>query len=226
MAYPDFNNVMSWHINHNVEFGCTITGYVPPFIDLNLLSEAVWVRVSLDAIDPLMYSLVRGKTPLLKVLAGVDDMLAAGVKVALGITLHPDNESQLPKIIAWAETKGITDIDSRYAYPQSNPRWKDVDLETRGVQPFRTCKASLYQLYIDSDGAVYPCSVTASDTRAQAEGYALGNIFNQPWEVIWQSVVEYSETTDLPEICKTCCRKNLSEINNIAESLPLTKSFF
>lgn len=226
MAYPDFNKVMAWHIVNNVAFGCTITGYVPPFIDLTRLAKAEWIRVSLDAIDPFVYSLVRGKTPLHKVLASIDDMLAAGVHVALGITLHPDNEGQLPKILAWAETKGIIDIDSRYAYPQSNPRWPDVDLETRGIQPFQHCKASLYQLYIDSDGSVFPCSVTAGDTRAAAEGYALGNILSEQWSDIWQRVVAYSETTDLPKICSTCCRKNLSEINSIAEKLPLTQSFF
>lgn len=226
MAYPDFNKVMAWHIETGVEFGCTITGYIPPFISLKLLSKAAWVRVSLDAIDPLMYSLVRGRTSLSKVLIGIDSMLEAGVHVALGITLHPDNEGQLPKILEWAKGQGITDIDSRYAYPQSNPLWKDVDLETRGIQPFKHCSAALYQLYIDSDGSVFPCSVTAGDTRSAAEGYALGNILQEKWPTIWERVVSYSETTELPKICSTCCRKNLSEINNICDNTSLTKSFF
>jgi radical SAM protein with 4Fe4S-binding SPASM domain len=227
-AYHDFNKVMIWHIENAVEFGCTVTGYVPPAIDLNLLSFARFVRVSLDAIDPEVYAKVRGKTPLAKVLDGVTRMIAAGVKVGLGITLHPDNEGQLPKILQWAGIMGIADIDTRYAYPLSNPKWPDVDMGQRGVLPFKSCKAALYQLYIDSDGSVYPCCITAGDTRAKAKGYALGNIYVDEWRDVWREVVVYSELdiSQLPDICRTCCVKRLSEINNLCGDLPLTNSFF
>ena len=99
MAYPDFNEVMRWHIDNGVLFGCTITGYVPPTISMVLLSHAEWVRVSLDAIDPEVYAVVRGKTPLHKVLTCIDIMLLWEVNVELGITLHPANEGQLLKIL-------------------------------------------------------------------------------------------------------------------------------
>lgn len=228
MAFPPFNEVMEWHIRNQVDFGCTITGYVPPAINLGYLSRARWVRVSLDAIDADVYEKVRGKTPLAKVLKGIDDMLAVGVNVQLGVTLHRENEGQLPKILDWAKGKGITNIDSRYAYPMSNPKWSDVDMGQRGVLPFNNCKAALYQLYIDSDGSVYPCCITAGDTRSAAQGATLGNIYTEEWQNIWERVVEYSEKPlhNLPDICRTCCVQRLSEINNVCGNLPLTKSFF
>lgn len=230
MAYPYFNEVMQWHIDSNIKFGCTITGYVPPTIDMQLLTHADWVRVSLDAIDPEVYAVVRGKTKLAKVMKSIDAMLDSCVNVQLGVTLHPANEGQLPKIKAWAKSKGITDIDTRYAYPQSNPLWKDVDLEARMVMPFNTCKAVFYQLYVDSDGSVYPCCITAGDTRESAMSLTLGNIFKDKWNGIWAEVMRYSEIkkAELPEVCRTCCVKRLSEINHAHDYLltPPTKSFF
>jgi radical SAM protein with 4Fe4S-binding SPASM domain len=162
------------------------------------------------------------------VLHGIDRMLAAGVNVGLGITLHPGNEGQLPKIKEWAATKSITDIDARYAYPKSNPMWPDVDLESRSVMPFNNCHAALYQLYVDSDGSVYPCCITAGDTRSVAQGTALGNIYSEEWSVVWQRVVAYTkrDVSQLPEICRTCCVQRLSEINHTCGNTPLTPSFF
>ncbi len=229
MAYSNFNEVMLWHKTNHVKFGCTITGYVPKRISLEMLAWAEWIRVSLDALDPEVYAKVRGKIKLEKVLKSIHAMLAAGVNVELGVTLHPANESELPKIREWAALQGITEIFAHYVYPQSNPMWEDIDLEDRGVMPFDTCSAALYQLYIDSDGSVYPCCVTAGDTRASAQANTLGNIFTDEWPDIWDNVIEYSEIkrAELPEVCRTCCVKRLSEINHVNDYLvDTTQSFF
>ena len=228
MAYRQFNVVMSWHIEHSLPFGATITGYVPPYIDTMLLSRAAWVRVSLDAVDEALYERVRGKTPLFKVFDGIDKMLAAGVHVGLGITLHPENEAHYPEVLRWAEGRGITDIDARYAYPASNPAWPDASLDARGVMPFNRCAAALYQMYIDSDGSAYPCCVTAGDTRSAAQGAALGNVLTESWASVWAAARSYSQVTrdKLPEICRTSCVQRLSEINYIAEQAPAGQSFF
>ncbi len=229
MAYPYFNEVMQWHVDNNVKFGCTITGYVPKRIDMSLMAKAFWIRVSLDALDAEVYAKVRGKTPLAKVLKSIDDMLEANVNVELGITMHPDNEGELPALREWAAAKGITEIFAHYVYPQSNPMWEDIELEDRGVMSFNTCKAVFYQLYIDSDGSVYPCCITAGDTRASAQSNTLGNLFVDSWPVIWDNVVAYSqiEKACLPEVCSTCCVKRLSEINHVHDYLvDNTQSFF
>lgn len=228
-AYPAFNDVMRWHIANGVALGATVTGYVPSFIDLDLLAKSArWVRVSLDAVDEVLYEKVRGKTPLFKVIDGIDAMRRAGVHVGLGITLHPDNESHLPFILEWAARRGITDIDARYAYPASNPLWPDAELQDRGIMSFNTCSAVLFQLYIDSNGAVYPCCVTAGDTRAAPQGADLGNIFNDSWKTIWAAAYAYSlrPRRDLPDVCRTCCVQRLSEINHVMEAAPSVASFF
>jgi len=228
MAYQKFNAVMMYHVTRQLPFGMTITGYVPPHMDMGLMSAARWVRVSLDAVTPEVYAKVRGKTPVAKVLQSIERMQAHNVNVALGITISPDNEEELPNVLAWAKEKGITDIDARYAYPQSNPRWPDYDHEARGMKSFKHCHATLYQMYIDSDGSAYPCCITAGDTRDMPQTLALGNIFSEPWDAIWPRVVEYSkrDIENLPAICRTCCVQRLSEINHICDSLPLGKSFF
>ena len=228
MAHPEFNSIMQWHVDSGVKFGMTITGYVPPAIDMQLMAKAAWVRVSLDAVDPEVYAKVRGKTPVHKVLRCIDDMLAVGVNVELGVTLHPDNEAEFANVKSYAEHMGILQVHSRYAYPESNPLWPDADLEQRGVLPFKACSAALYQLYIDSDGTVYPCCVTAGDTRDAPLADGLGNIFLDPWEQVWQQVVAYSRlpVALLPDVCRTCCVQRLSEINNICDKLTMSPSFF
>jgi len=228
MAFREFNAVMHWHLDAKVAYGMTITGYVPPYIDMDLMRQAAWVRVSLDAVTPEVYEKVRGATPVYKVLESIDAMLAAGVNVSLGVTLHPDNEDEYANVQAYATAKGITDVEARYAYPNSNPRWPDATLEQRGVLPFNNCHAALYQLYIDSDGSVYPCCITAGDTRDGPTAYSLGNIFTQPWPEIWQTVCEYSKLDIrlLPDVCRTCCVQRLSEINHVCGTMPQGQSFF
>jgi len=228
MAHQDFNDVMRWHLDRSIAFGMTITGYVPPHIDRDLLRQAAWVRCSLDAVEPELYAKVRGHTPLRKVLAHIEELMALGTNVQLGITVHPDNEHHVGEVLEWGRARGITRMDTRYAYPNSNPRWPDVDSSPRGVQKFNRCHAALYQLYIDSDGSVFPCCITAGDTRAEPQAYDLGNIFLQPWEEIWSAVVKYSQLdiAKLPEICRTCCVQRLSEINHVCDQLRTEQSFF
>lgn len=229
-AYPEFNGVMEYHLLHGIELGATVTGYVPNFIDLALLAKAAkWVRVSLDAVDAELYEKVRGRTPLHKVIQGIDAMQAAGVNVCLGITITPDNREHYREVIDWAHARGITDIDAREAYPDSNPNWTiQPTLEVRGVVPFQSCSAVFFQLYIDSDGSVYPCCITAGDTRSAAQGAALGNIFAESWAAIWAKATAYSTIPrrELPRICRTSCVQRLSEINHLMEAAPRGPSFF
>lgn len=227
LAHPDFNHVMRWHVNRDIPFGLTISGFVPQHIDMDLLSCAAWVRVSLDAVTPEVYEAVRGHTPVAKILAGIDKMLVAGVNVCLGITAHSGNQHDIPNVLAWAASREITDIDVRPVYPDSLEGEPPTD---RSIMPFNNCHAALYQLYVDADGSVYPCCITAGDTRATAQGASLGNILRQPWGAIWQSVVAYTKIAveDLPPICRTCCVQRLSEINHVCGAMQTfsNKSFF
>ncbi len=234
MAYADFNSVMVQHIDKGVAFGMTITGYVPPTIDLQLLKHAAWVRVSLDAVTPELYAKVRGKVAVEKVLSSTRRMVAAGVPVGLGITLHADNVGDLDNVLAFAKELGITDIETHHIEPDSGARAMRVpDKWERKIEPFKNCHAALYQLYIDAQGDVYPCCITAGDAHAAPQAYAIGNIFRDDWEgKIWPDTIAYSKLDyhELPPICRTCCIQRLSQINSICgkmqEDKVEGKSFF
>jgi len=231
MAYTDFNDVMAAHIQLNIRFGMTITGYVPHYIDLNLLNRADWVRVSLDAVTPEVYEKVRGKTPVAKVKDGIERMVKAGVAVGLGITLHADNVADLPNVLAYADTLGIMDIETHHIVPDSGVRAVRVPEKwERKIEPFQNCHAVRYQLYIDAEGDVYPCCITAGDAQAVPQAQALGNLWVDSWDAIWEEVLKYSKLNykELPEICRTCCIQRLSQINSIVDQLQAqdSKSFF
>lgn len=229
MAYSDFNVVMQAHIALGVKFGMTITGYVPPTIDLILLKQAEWVRVSLDAVTPEVYEKVRGKIKVQKVLTSIEAMLAAGVPVALGITEHADNQADLPNVMAWAEAHGITDIETHHLQPFSAPRAVRVpDKWFRKIEPFQNCHAVFYQLYIDASGDVYPCCMTAGDALAAPQAYALGNLWKDHWDdKIWPEVVRYSQLSysELPKVCADCIQR-LSQINSVCGQMECKKEFF
>lgn len=232
MAYPDFNIVMQAHVDKQIDFGMTITGYVPPTIDLALMARARWVRVSLDAITPEVYAKCRGKTPVEKVIRSIDAMLGVGVPVGLGITVHADNADDLPNVMEFARQRGITDIETHHIVPDSGPRATPIALAwERKIEPFQHCHAALYQLYIDAAGDVYPCCITAGDAQAAPQAYALGNLWRDDWYgVIWPAVVAYTELkyTELPPICRSCCIQRLSQVNSICDQIASEndKSFF
>lgn len=231
MAYSGINAVMHEHVKLGVEFGMTITGYVPRTVNMFLLAKAKWIRCSLDAVTPEVYEKVRGKTPVHKVLESIEDMLAANVNVALGITLHADNVADLPNVEKWASDRNITDIETHHIVPDSGERAMRVPEKwNRKIEPFQNCHAALYQLYIDAQGDVYPCCITAGDAQAQPQAYSLGNIWGATdWDLdIWPKVIAYSQLNyrDLPPICRTCCIQRLSQINSICGQLKSEKSFF
>lgn len=146
-----------------------------------------------------------------------------GVNVELGVTLHAENETQWPKIQAFAEARNIK-IDMRSVYPSSNV----VQVIKRNVVPFNHCAAVLYQLYIGSHGDIYPCCITQGDTKDHSFVKPFGYINDKDWESIWDRVIDYSERDikALPSICRTCCVQRLSEINHICDSIKTKKSFF
>jgi len=221
-AYRDINEVMAYHVGLGLPFGFTCSGFVPPSIDMDLLKEAAWIRVSLDAVEEDVYKVVRGHTPLKKIIEGIDRMIAAGVNVELGVTIHKENESQWPLIQEFAKGRDIR-IDMRSVYPMSSVQ----SAVPRFVSKFKHCSAVLYQLYIGSQGDVYPCCITNGDTKSHTFTEPFGYI-NGDWSETWKNVVAYSklEYKDLPSICRSCCVQRLSEINEVCDGIETKKSFF
>ncbi len=230
MAYAGFNDVMRAHVELRMAFGMTITGYAPPTIDMGLLRQAAWVRCSLDAVTPEVYAKVRGKIAVGKVLASMERMIAAGVNVAISGTLHADNESDWPNVLAWADAHGVTDIETHHIEPVSAPRAMRVPEKwERKIEPFQNCHAVFYQLYIDAQGDVYPCCITAGDTHDAPQAYKVGNLWADHWDrAIWPNVINYAKLSyqELPRVCRECCIQRLSQINHVCGRMPEGQQFF
>jgi MoaA/NifB/PqqE/SkfB family radical SAM enzyme len=100
MAEPELlNMVMVWHRASEVAFGIVTSGFVPEKVDLKLLAEASWVRVSLDTVDMGRYNQIRGgDIHCLDVLGGIKKMVKAGVKVGVGTVLHKLNYNKIHEL--------------------------------------------------------------------------------------------------------------------------------
>jgi len=223
-CHTDFNILMDWHIKKDFPFGVVTSGYLPPTIDLGLLSQAKFVSCSLDAIDPDVYKLVRGDSVSVgEVLDGIEKMVLGEVTVRVRPTIHKANEGEQEKIEAWCEERGI-EVKCKGAYhgtcdgadPEGNPF------------KFRNCYAVFYQLYIGSDGDVFPCCLTNNDVDIAPLIRPFGNVFSDPWSSIWKKAVEHTKLNKmcLPYICSHQCIDRFSEINNIHEQLKSRKEFF
>jgi GTP 3',8-cyclase len=65
-------------------------------------------NVSLDTVDPAIFQRMTGR-PLAPVLAGIDDLLAAGAKVKLNAVITKgDNDDDLVGLLEWAMAKGLS----------------------------------------------------------------------------------------------------------------------
>lgn len=241
MAYHPINELMEFHISKGILFGFITSGYVPKSVDLRLLSHASWVRVSLDTVNPHLYDQIRGLISINKVIDSIDRMRLADVNVELAPTVHNDNHHLIHQVIDYAiENRLPTHIKSvhKYTYGFDEINWDSIKekaktLGEKGIQynvydpnkhlKFKKCSACLYQLFIDSKGDVYPCSIMAGDTDKTSNMPPLGNI--DDWESLIIERGKFSKTEELLEKCSFCTAR-LSLINNTCDSIDSGKTFF
>jgi len=103
-------------------------------------------------------------------------------------------EKDLPPLLELARKKTETHGQRLIWYtPTQYCHFDPVQMEL-GV---KGCTAALYNMCIEPDGSVIPC---------QSYYHSLGNILNQPWEVIWNHdlAISLRERTNLPEKCRSC----------------------
>lgn len=261
-AYKAFNKLMEWHTRNGVAFGVVTAGFVPKWVDMKLLSQAAWVRVSLDTVDKEMYKELRGGSiSLSEVFDSVSQMVEAGVRVGIGatITRHNVDPGTIGGILHYATSNGIQEIRLWLVRDHSrispDPTQKkvlarfltsslehlsilDTNLETviesLNPQPeivcFKHCYVTLYQLFIDADGSIYPCCTTAGDTEAVARLAPYGSIYRKDlkihWEiVVWTDIVRFSQSVKLLQICSSECILRHRIANRIAEENWDVKSF-
>jgi MoaA/NifB/PqqE/SkfB family radical SAM enzyme len=221
-AYKDWNKVARMHTEYDVAFGVTVAGYVPTSIDLQLLANARWVRVSLDAITPSGYARARGGVSVEKVLSGIDRMLGAGVNVQLGVTVDRHNQDEIDGIMDYAKQQGIKEVFVHPIYHGTgeDAEWADADQEREPI-PFQHCHACLYQIYVGADGGVYPCCRVNNDTGCAPLMAPLANIFEDSLEGIMDALRAWrsQDRSELPHVCRASCVRRLAEINHIGDKL-------
>lgn len=111
--YSPLNDLMRWHIENGVDYGFVTAGYVPNHIDLDLLSRAKFIRVSLDAMDEEVYAKVRGGAITSKqVIASIGYLMRShGFKnIGLGVTIHKYNWMQVSKLVRFAYQMDIKEL--------------------------------------------------------------------------------------------------------------------
>jgi MoaA/NifB/PqqE/SkfB family radical SAM enzyme len=253
---------MRWHRQNHVRYGFITGGFLRrKFREDNellyLLSEADFIRVSLDSMQTSVYKKIRGGVDLKDVISSVELLSDRGCKVGLGVTVQKDNQYGIGDIMEFAyRTENIKEV--RCWIVRENPdkvpddvsfvvevfdRWgavfrtTDIEHNLEGAKldliggegeglSFNRCYACLYQLFIDSNGEVFPCCIIAGDTESRNHGVSFGNVYfhnhwsvSGCWERIWPSVLRYNkrQLAQLPEICRNNCITRLRTINCYAQ---------
>ncbi len=111
--YPPLNDLMRWHITNEIDYGFITAGYVPTHIDLDLLRRAKFIRVSLDALDDVVYKKVRGGAiTASQVIASIGYLMRSHgfENIGLGVTVHKHNWMQVGKIVRYAFQQDIKEL--------------------------------------------------------------------------------------------------------------------
>ena len=253
LHYPELNTVMSWHLQEQVPFGIVTAGYIPAKIDLDMLAGAQFIRVSLDSVTNYQFcrggiSLNQVKFSLEDLLnkkanvsffitvhkhnyAEVDCVLYYALKLLVKeVRLYMVRER--PNLsLSLEECKKIASVV--HVYKRSfeiagiSHNFDIVLQELFGqitIKPFAHCYAVLYQWYINADGTVSPCCLTAGDVTEKIN-YTFG-IIDQP-ERLWQQALQFSLKTvkERPQICQRCIVR-FCIINNTVKKFWDSKNFF
>jgi MoaA/NifB/PqqE/SkfB family radical SAM enzyme len=241
--YVHLNKIMEWHIENDMPFGFIACGYLPHYINVDLLRHAAWVRVSIDSIVDDRYAKLRGGIGLAQVRKSLDVMWQAGVNLQFGITLTGDNCTELMDLAHYAislhassfrvwpvrshpELSCPTDKAKHYLLRTSailegidNNCIDAIDILENGEHmDFKECKAVLFQLFIDASGRVYHCCILAGDACEHDLADSLGSIFTDPLPSIYAEALAFSKIprNRLPDGCSGCT-KRLQTISVVAE---------
>lgn len=235
MTHPDLNKIMEYHVRSKTAFGIVSCGYIRPTVDLHLLANVRWYRVSLDTVDPIVYEKCRGGISLQKILGSIDIALSAGIKVGLEITVSKHNKDLIGEVFEYAFEKFIpvevhpcfgeefdettTRIIENYIY-----KFKANNLEFSffcySNFQFTKCVAPYYQIYIDTDGDIYPCCASSGDLQVDKMKTIMGNISD------WEGFLKNRSTHKMKyKACANCC-DNTTRINYVNENYDPVKNFF
>lgn len=267
--YPEINSAMGYCIDNGLKFGIVTAGHKPAWVHEDLIKHAEWVRCSIDATGE-NYKKVRGAchASWKSVLESLNRMRAAGCNLQAGITISTANQDYLLRTLKWVyESDLFGEVRTKRVYKHCGQPLHSIDEEAvdraldsvrfwHGAnaqldyrdfspEPIKHCWAVHYQLFINPDGGIYPCCITAGDTESKHRCKPLGNIYDTPHNRIhWnpalydpndkvknhgQKVLEFSQlpADQLPKCCKTDCIERLNIINRVCASVDAhQKNFF
>ena len=218
MAYPEINTLLEYHnlgAGYGIDFGIVTAGFVPHTVHIDYLYKAKWVRVSLDAIGEERYKVCRGGVSFNAVDDSIKRMLNYDVNVELGVTVHKDNINHIGEIYEYAEKLGIEKFEVRTAYRHSDEMLSPIQKQFH-PKPVQACYASLFQLFIDAYGFVYPCCIMAGDTEAEPRMRHIAHISEGAGKV--QKCAEAFSTIGfrkVSDVCNQICIPRLNSINVI-----------
>lgn len=234
-TYKQLNTLLKYHIDRNILFGIVTCGAFHKSVDTGLLAKAKWIRVSLDTVDSHLYTLMRGGIPVDTVIAAIDRCISNHVPIQLEITVSQQTEHTLVETLEYAIEKKI----GIEVHPKFGEEFSDSTKRLLGVYKtiftnsnldfqffcysnfkFRKCVAPYYQIYVDSDGDIYPCCAASGDLWVQKSRHTMGNIDN--WGAFLANRGEHRMTYFA---CKSCC-DNTTRINYVVENFVDKKNFF
>jgi MoaA/NifB/PqqE/SkfB family radical SAM enzyme len=242
--YPSIRHVIQACRNLGLEYGFITGGYVNQiYLNANDLVGAKFVRVSLDAVSPLGYVSVRGGVKVHKVINSIVDMVDAGVKVGLGVTISEFNGYEIDAILQFALLHNIKEVrlwparnDENYALskelrPSITYNWHrfEKEFEERGISNnLAECREAMFR-YKEDIRPFDHCYASLLQHFVQPNGLIYpccimagdteDKEYSKPLCSIemydWPNAVAWSRRSlsELPDKCKTGCIPRLSSIN-------------
>jgi GTP 3',8-cyclase len=191
-----------------IDIGLVTNGDLLDCVNINqLVDDCSWIRVSVDAADPDMYSKRRGTLSqhFYKVWENVKLLSAAkkeiGSPCVIGAAYLTDNDSieDLRAFAMLAKTHGVDYAQFRPYHTSSRNLVPEIEqLQVESLDSFEViCSRDRYErtrfvykqafadefrTVISADGTMYPCCFTRGVPQ-----FAIGNILEQDFEEIWMS---------------------------------------
>lgn len=246
----ELNDLMAWHISNNVLFSFVAAGYVPARVDRDLLRKAEFLSCSLDTIDESLYKRTRGGQLTAGMVTDcIKDLVKDEINIRISMVVHSANWKNIAEVFDFVLENNIKEVRIHGVRAHSNMDLKpyeqslffantiheykkkfsragvvhNLDKLVLSHDPcckFNRCFTTLYQLFIDSDGNIYPCCTTAGDTQENVRIAPLGSIYSATspadWtENVWPGIVKFSEIQmhNLPAVCHTECKSRHAMIN-------------
>lgn len=228
MMHPKINDIMFEHLALDIDFGFITTGYIPESVDMNILNKAKFFNVSLDSLDEINYSKIRGGIELNKVLSSIDYALDCMVSVNATVVISEFNIHEIVDIIMYCYSRemnlrlnnlysGIIDIEKIAGRYSKLFDEKGLKLSIKNEKfEFEKCVVPYYSMFVDAKGDIYPCCVLGGDTEIKSNSAPLGNISN--FEEAKANRLNFYKNK-LPSKCSNCL-SSFQKINNAHESSP------